>query len=117
MTKDEIKDEMKNRISMALKDSILQQGFEIICRENAELKKENEELKAKNIWYSEQVCNKECAEVWGLLTKAKSIIKDFIIVVKGANITVCGVPEENRCINVLKLNEQAEQFLKNEVSE
>ena len=29
---------MKNRISMALKDPILQQGFEIICKENAELK-------------------------------------------------------------------------------
>lgn len=31
-------DEMKNRISMELKDPILQQGFEIICKENAELK-------------------------------------------------------------------------------
>ena len=31
------KDEMKNRISMVLKDPILQQGFEIICKENAEL--------------------------------------------------------------------------------
>ena len=34
-----LKDEMKNRISLALKDPILQQGFEIICKENAELKK------------------------------------------------------------------------------
>ena len=32
------KDEIKNRISMALKDPILQQGFEIICKENTELK-------------------------------------------------------------------------------
>lgn len=31
------KNEMKNKISMALKDPILQQGFEIICKENAEL--------------------------------------------------------------------------------
>jgi hypothetical protein len=31
------KDEMKNRISMALKDHILQQGFECICKENANL--------------------------------------------------------------------------------
>lgn len=38
------KDEMKNRISMALKDPILQQGFEIICKENAELKAKNEKL-------------------------------------------------------------------------
>ncbi|MBR2724902.1 MAG: hypothetical protein IKB72_05645 [Ruminococcus sp.] len=30
------KDEMKNRISLALTDPILQQGFEIICKENAE---------------------------------------------------------------------------------
>ena len=28
---------MKNKISMALKDPTLQQGFEIICKENAEL--------------------------------------------------------------------------------
>lgn len=34
------KDEIKNRISMALKDPVLQQGFEIICKENAELKGE-----------------------------------------------------------------------------
>lgn len=39
------KDEIKNRISMALKDPILQQGFEIICKNLAELKKENAELK------------------------------------------------------------------------
>ena len=31
------KDEMKDKISMALKDPVLQQGFEIICKENAEL--------------------------------------------------------------------------------
>ena len=35
-------DEMKNRISLALKDPILQQGFEIICKENAELKEKLE---------------------------------------------------------------------------
>lgn len=32
------KDEMKDKISFALKDPILQQGFKIICKENAELK-------------------------------------------------------------------------------
>ena len=31
------KDEIKSRISMALKDPILQQGFEVICKENTEL--------------------------------------------------------------------------------
>jgi regulator of replication initiation timing len=41
------KDEMKNRISMALKDPILQQGFEIICKNLDELEKENEKLKKR----------------------------------------------------------------------
>lgn len=39
------KDEMKDKISFALKDSILQQGFEIICKENAELKEQIEKMK------------------------------------------------------------------------
>ena len=43
-TKDELKDEMKNKISMTLKDPVLQQGFEIICKNLAELEKENAEL-------------------------------------------------------------------------
>ena len=37
-------DEMKNKISMALKDPILQQSFEIICKELEELKEENQRL-------------------------------------------------------------------------
>ena len=40
------KDEMKNRISLALKDPILQQGFEIICKNLNDLEKENAELKS-----------------------------------------------------------------------
>ena len=44
------------------------------------------------------------------LTKAKEIIKDYMII--SSNVTACSAPEENRCINVLKLNKQAEQFLK-----
>lgn len=39
------KEELKDRISMALKDPILQQGFEIICKNLAELEKENKEQK------------------------------------------------------------------------
>ena len=46
------------------------------------------------------------------LTKAKEIIKDYLTFVKGSHIAVCGVPEENRTIYVLKLNKEAEQFLK-----
>ena len=39
------KDEMKNKISMALKDPILQQGLELICKENVELKGQIEKMK------------------------------------------------------------------------
>ena len=39
------KDERKNKISMVLKDPILQQGFELICKENAELKVQIEKMK------------------------------------------------------------------------
>lgn len=46
------KDEMKNRISMELKDPILQQGFECICKKIVELEKscdETQELLDKQI--------------------------------------------------------------------
>ena len=39
------KDEMKDKISMALKDPVLQQGLEVICKENAELKEQIEKMK------------------------------------------------------------------------
>ena len=88
---------MKNRISMALKDPILQQGFEIICKENAD-------LKAKNKWYSEQICNKECAEVWGNLDKAKELIKTFLDFAEAFGYS----PSMDKFIT------EAEQFLKEE---
>ena len=45
MTKDEMKDGMKDKISMALQDPILQMGFEVICSKLSRLEKENAELK------------------------------------------------------------------------
>ena len=38
-------DEMKNKISMELKNPITQQGFEIICKNLADLEKENAEAR------------------------------------------------------------------------
>ena len=123
------KDEMKDKISMALKDPILQQGFEIICKNLAELEKENAELKEKleiseklrDYWKSSSFdwrhkCTrrksfKVAVKAQKQLTKAKEIIKDYMTIAKGSHITVCSVSEENRTINVLKLNEEAEQFL------
>lgn len=72
-----------------------------------ELEKENAELKETVI-----KMNNVITETFSNLTKAKSIIKDYKIVAESDHTTVCSVPEENRCINVYKLNESAEQFLK-----
>jgi DNA repair exonuclease SbcCD ATPase subunit len=74
-----------------------------LSEENAELKKQNEKLL--------ESCE-GATMMYKHLTKAKNIIKDYKIVVEGGHIEVCGVPEENRTIFVLELNEQAEQFLK-----
>lgn len=131
MTKEEARLSVMGAISMALKDSTLQQGFEIICKElsdfekeNAELKaynekllngdiekhnkivelvNENTELKAKNKCYSEQICNKECAEVWGKLTKAKELLRKLIDTLE------CVDGEQVRELKVVK---ETEQFLK-----
>lgn len=103
-----IKNEIKNRISMTLKDPILQQGFEIICRENADLEKENAELKEKLGNVQMQKAGEKSDLVWKLktaneqkadqLTKAKEIIRDLL-----------------NCINYdkyLEIKKKAEQFLK-----
>ena len=68
--KEEIKDEMKNRISLALKDPILQQGFEIICKENAELKDDNKVM-ADNYSKMEQ-------KFYDNLTKAKELLRQWL---------------------------------------
>lgn len=119
------KDEMKDRISFALKDPVIQQGFEIICKENAELKEKLEvSEKLRDYWKSSSFdwrhkCTrrksfKVAVKAQKQLTKAKEIIKDYMTIVKGTHITICSVSEENRTINVLKLNEEAEQFLNKE---
>lgn len=81
------KDELKNRISMALKDLVLQQGFEIICNENSELKKRDEQL-----------------------TKAKEIIKKFSEFVNNEIEFDPEHPQEHTDLWA-ELCEKAEQFL------
>ena len=70
------RDKIKNFMDIVNK-ALRQKGerIEELEQKLEQTEKENAELKAKNKWYSEQVCNKECAEVWGNLTKAKEIIK------------------------------------------
>ena len=74
------KNEMKDKISMALKDPVLQQGFEIICKNLAELEKENAELKEQCLILADcNTCNSTCKteniEMKKQLTKAKEIIE------------------------------------------
>ena len=69
------------------------------------LEKENAELKNKNKWYSEQVCNKECAEVWGNLDKAK----ELLIKVVGSFYYLC---EINNFSTNYECLAEVEQFLK-----
>lgn len=69
-----VRDEMKNRISMVLKDPVLQQGFEIICKENEELKEKiSVLLSCKNC--PENKGGWICVTLEEKLTKAKEIIK------------------------------------------
>ena len=89
--------------------------FRLLCEiyENkiADLEKEIIELKEKNKWYSEQVCNKECAEVRGELTKAKEIIKKFSEFVNNEIEYDSEHPQEHTDL-WNELCKQAEQFLK-----
>lgn len=95
-----IKDEMKDRISMALKDPVLQQGFEIICKENAELKSKNcwktcEYAEPKSQWISQHIQDVE------QLIKAKEIIKEMLSILPKENIE-----------GVYEITEEAEHFLR-----
>ena len=92
------KDEMKNRISLALKDPILQQGFECICKENAELKETV--IKMNNV----------ITETFSNLSKAKELLERLLI-------TSCNSDVLNllpNCSEVLRVRTEAEQFLDDE---
>ena len=80
MTKDEARLSVMGAISMALKDPMLQQGFEIICKNLSELEKENAELKEKNKALEQygDLADKKVDEVKSKLTEAKEIIQNLI---------------------------------------
>ena len=90
--KEEKKDEMKNRISMALKDPILQQGFEIICKDFAELEKENADLKEEinKIAFARGNLEEENAELKGL--------KDVATLIRANNDTVTTLMQLNNML-------------------
>ena len=85
MTKEEARSSVMGAISMALKDTTLQQGFEIICKNLLELEKENAELKKEiendrdlpAIAYM-QGAEKQKKKDDNQLTYAKTIIQDLL---------------------------------------
>ena len=57
------KEDMMNKISFALKDPILQMGFEVICSKLSRLEKENAELKEQTSDNITAANYKHCAEI------------------------------------------------------
>ena len=125
-----IKDGMKDKISMALKDPILQMGFEVICSKLSRLEKENAELKEKisvllsckncpenkGGWGCEKEYENKCltqkikfikeliediTEMKEQINKAKEIIKEMLSILPKENIE-----------GVYEITEEAEQFLR-----
>ena len=100
--KEELKDEMKNRISLALKDPILQQGFEIICKENAELRKKKLNIRScQNCRNYNRTCPNDgsCKNYskWEgyknpQLTKAKELLAKWVELFKPKNETALPTP-------------------------
>lgn len=106
------KEEMKDRISMALKDPILQQGFEVMCKENAELKEINEGYcrnrdRLISIGFP---TFKDCKEYAEHLTKAREIILKLYNA--GRDVLMCRAEEKayDNLSNAIN-DKSIEQFL------
>lgn len=103
------KDEMKDKISIALKDTVLQQGFEIICKNLAELEKEKCELlgiiQGKDMVIQElkKELNSMLVSKNQQLIKARELIEEL-----SSSLSVVGECEEEEC----ELLNRAEQFLR-----
>ena len=91
-------DDMKNKISMALQNSIEQLAFEIICKQLDEKDKQIEELNKTNTETLSEL-NHINGDLIIKLEKAKEIIEEFMIT------ETCGV-------GYSELYDKAEQFLK-----
>ena len=76
------REEMKNKISMALKDPILQQGFEIICKENADLEQKLEQTEKDLADYqfnypTIKELEKEKCELLGIIQEKDKVIEEM----------------------------------------
>ncbi len=63
--------ELMNRISLALKDTVLQQGFEVICKKLADLEKEYKE-KCNNMFAQNTILLHRIDELEGQIEKMKN---------------------------------------------
>ena len=77
------KEDIMNRISFALKDPVLQMGFEVICSKLARLEKENAELKEQCLILADcstchSTCKNENVEMKKQLANAKEIIQRLV---------------------------------------
>ena len=87
------KEDMMNKISFALKDPILQMGFEVICSKLSRLEKENAELKEQCLILADcntchSTCKNENVEMNKQLIKAKELLTKWVELFKpkGGNI-------------------------------
>ena len=103
MASEKKKHKLKNSycVPSALKNKLPQKCKRLLFYTSSQRQQEKWEIK-RNLADDEYVDQ---------LTKAKEIIKDYMTIAKGNHTAVCGVSEENRTINVLKLNEEADQFI------
>jgi hypothetical protein len=78
MTKEEARSSVIGAISMTLKDPILQQGFEIICKNLLELEKENSKHKEMIEDMKADMCSTKnkvlCDYLIGILKKYGEIV-------------------------------------------
>ena len=103
------RDEMKDRISMALKDPTLQQGFEIICKENAELKKQLENLQAMLQAEREVRCNTEYLKKVIELEKENEQL-NFALLSKPKSPTVIIVDDIDTAVKIAKARKIIEEL-------
>ena len=100
------KEDMTNRISLALKDPILQMGFEVICSKLSRLEKENAELKEQCLILADcntchSTCKNENVEIKKQFAKAKELIKEMLSILPKENIE-----------GIYEITEKVEQFLR-----
>lgn len=111
MTKEEKKNELKNKISMALQDPILQQGFEIICKNLAEQEEKIADIKANcdYILEGKDLEIKTLGERCNQLLKDKGDLTDRVSN-QAESLRVIMLEEEKKGKRIEELEQQIEKM-------